>query len=139
MALLIMLLTLIPLIAWAQSRSGGSPFDLALLTTYAWVFVVSSLGGIASWAKKVREGKARPFYIPEFFGELAISVFAGMTTFLLCRWAEANEWLAAALIAISGHMGSRAIFLGEQALERWYGKLFGASTEVDSGTGSKNS
>lgn len=46
--------------------------------------------------------------------EIVISTFAGMVTFMLCEWAEVDKMLAAALIAISGHMGARAIILTEK-------------------------
>lgn len=132
----IMLVAAMPILAWAQSRAAGSPFDFSLLATYGWVFVISFFGGFASWARKVKDGKARWFNFVELIGELAIASFAGVITFLLCRWAETNEWLMAALIGISGHMGSRTIFLAEQALERWYRRMF-PSVGGDDGTGSK--
>ncbi len=110
--------------AQASATVGGrGPFDVQLLATYGWVFALSLLGGAASWAKKVREGHTRAFNLVELVGELVISSFAGMFTFFLCRWAGVNDWLSAALIGIAGHMGSRAIFLGEQLLERWFGRI----------------
>ncbi len=105
------------------SERARGPFDFALLTTYGWVIVISLLGGFAAWARKVREGHARAFNVAELIGELIISGFAGIITFLFCRWADLNEWASAAFIGIAGHMGSRAIFLGEQALERWFGRV----------------
>lgn len=102
--------------------SSKGPFDLALVTTYGWVLALALMGGLASWARKVREGHARAFNVAELIGELLISGFAGLVTFMLCRWANVNEWLSAAFIGIAGHMGSRAIFLSEQLLERWFGR-----------------
>ncbi len=94
-----------------------TPFDYSVLT-YAWVAFVSALGGVAHFIHKVKTGVARAFNFTELVGELIISAFAGMVTFWLCEWARIDPLLSAALIAISGHMGSRAIFLIEKMAER---------------------
>lgn len=105
--------------ALAQAPSDvQSPFDVALFATYAWVIGISCLGGIASFVRKVRSGQARPFNLVELLGELVVSAFTGMLTYWFCRWAELNEWATAAYIGVASHMGSRAIFMGEQAFER---------------------
>ena len=41
--------------------------------------------------------------------------FAGLITFWLCEAAQFNPLVTAALVGISGHMGSQAIY----QLERW--------------------
>jgi hypothetical protein len=46
------------------------------------------------------------------------SAFAGLITFWLCEWAVVHPLLTAALVGISGHMGSRAIFKLERLAER---------------------
>ena len=109
--------------AWAQAVAR-SPFDPALLWTYAWVIGISALGGLAAFYRKVREGKARAFNVVELVGEFVVSAFAGVVTYWFCQAGAVNEWLTAAFIGIAGHMGSRAIFIFEQALERWYVKAF---------------
>jgi predicted CDP-diglyceride synthetase/phosphatidate cytidylyltransferase len=93
------------------------PTHYALLT-YAWVVALSLLGGVVSFARKVREGVSRRFNVSEFIGELVTSAFAGLITFWLCEWAVVHPLLTAALVGISGHMGSRAIFKLEQFAER---------------------
>lgn len=90
------------------------------LLTYAWVTLLSMLGGFVNFASKVREGRARPFNIIELVGELITSGFAGLLTFFLCEAAGIGQLLSAPLIGISGHMGTRALFL----LERWAEKRF---------------
>ncbi|WP_236640481.1 phage holin family protein, partial [Tepidimonas charontis] len=57
----------------------------------------------------------------ELIGELATSAFAGLITFWLCEAAQFKPLITAALVGISGHMGSRAIF----QLERWAQARFG--------------
>lgn len=126
--ILIVVVSLIAFNAWAQVARPSGPFDPVLLATYVWVLVISMLGGMAAFFRKVRDGKARPFNIPEFVGELFISAFAGVVTFWFCSWAGMNEWLTAAFVGISGHMGSRALFVSEGPLERFLGRIFGNGT-----------
>lgn len=92
------------------------------LITYAWVFVLAMLGGVVNFTRKLRDGIARPFNLTEFAGEIVTSGFAGLLTFWLCEAADINKLLSAVLIAISGHMGSRAIFRIEKWAENKLGK-----------------
>lgn len=94
-----------------------TPFDYSIIT-YLWVALISVMGGIANFFHKVKMGAVRAFNITEFVGEIFISAFTGMITFWLCEWAAIAPLLSAVLIAVSGHMGSRAIFLIEKAIER---------------------
>jgi hypothetical protein len=95
-----------------------SPFDGALWLTYLWVLVISLFGGTSNFIRKLKQGKARPWNVVEFVGELVVSALAGLITFWLCHAAGVNPWLEAALIAIAGHMGARALFHFEGFLER---------------------
>lgn len=88
--------------------------------TYAWVLLLSSWGGFVSFMKKRRDGIARPFNFAEFFGDIAASALAGVITFYLCEAADTPQLMAAALVAISGHMGGRALFIFEKWMERRY-------------------
>lgn len=86
--------------------------------TYLWVMVLSAWGGLASFIQKHRTGKVRAFNIMELVGEMIISVLAGIITFYLCEYAELDRLLEASLVAVSGHMGTRAIAQLEQYLMR---------------------
>lgn len=110
-------------LAQVSRSSASGPFDIGLLLTYGWVVAISMLGGIASFRAKVKAGQARWVNLGEFFGELTTSALAGLITYWLCRYAGLNEWLAAAFVAIAGHMGTRAIFMLERVLERWFGRF----------------
>jgi LydA holin phage, holin superfamily III len=88
--------------------------------TYLWVFGLSALGGIVSFARKVREGHARAWNFVEFIGEIVTSSFAGVMTFYLCEWSNFAPLLTAAMVGIAGHMGSRAIFLLEAFFDQKY-------------------
>lgn len=85
------------------------PTNYALIT-YAWVFLLSAWGGLVSFLSKVKKGEARAFNLVELIGELVTSAFAGVLTFWLCEAAGLNGLVTAALVGISGHMGSRAIY-----------------------------
>jgi len=89
------------------------------LITYAWVIGLSILGGIVSFFQKVKKGQTRIFNIVEFIGEVVTSAFVGIVTFYLCQASHMDELTTAGIVAISGHMGSRALFLLERYIERY--------------------
>lgn len=95
------------------------PFNYSLLT-YMWVAFVAAMGGLVNFHRKLQEGLVRVFNLTEFIGELFTSAFAGVLTFWLCEWSSVPPLPSAVLIAISGHMGSRAIF----GIENWMMKKF---------------
>jgi len=90
------------------------PLSYSFLT-YAWVILLSSWGGVVSFRTKLKNGVVRPFNLMELFGEMVTSGFVGVLTFFLCEAAGIEQLMSAALVGISGHMGSRAIW----HLERW--------------------
>jgi hypothetical protein len=92
------------------------------LLTYAWVFMLAILGGIVNFMHKLKAGHTRVFNFVEFIGELVTSAFAGVITFWLCENAGISPLMTAAFVGVSGHMGSRAIFM----LENWLKEKFPA-------------
>lgn len=90
------------------------------LITYGWVFALAILGGVVSFIQKLQAGHTRVFNIIEFIGEIVTSAFAGVLTFWMCEHAELSPLVTAAFVGVSGHMGSRAIFM----LEDWLSKQF---------------
>lgn len=100
------------------------PFNYTLLT-YAWIFMLSMWGGVVSFFQKVRDGKTRASNIMEFFGELSTSAFVGLATFYLCEFSDVDRLLTAVFVAVSGHMGTKAVFLLEQFAERVARKRIG--------------
>ena len=117
-ALIVFTLGLVAFDAHAQEVAAG-PFDARTVGMYLWVVIIASLGGLASFFRKVQNGQARWVNIAELVGELVISAFAGIITYWLARYAGLNEWLTAAFVGIAGHMGSRAVFMAEKFFERW--------------------
>ena len=85
--------------------------------TYGWVFALAILGGIVNFMRKLALGQTRIFNIAELVGEIVTSGFAGVLTFWLCENAGIAPLVTAALVGISGHMGSRALFLFEDFLK----------------------
>ena len=90
------------------------------LITYAWIVFLSAWGGAISFLRKRKSGEARPFNLVELVGELMTSGLSGLITFWLCEASAINPLVTAALIGISGHMGSRGLF----ALEKWAERKF---------------
>jgi len=80
--------------------------------TYAWVVLLSIWGGVAGYIRRFKRDQR--FSLVELIGELCISAFVGVLTFFLCEAANIPPVMSAAFVGISGHMGSRAIFLIEQ-------------------------
>lgn len=93
------------------------PTNYSLLT-YFWVIGLSILGGVANFAAKIANDHTRIFRVTEFLGEIVVSGFAGLITFWLCEASGINPLITAALVGISGHMGSRAIFRFEKWVEK---------------------
>lgn len=87
------------------------------LITYAWVFLLAILGGVVNFVRKLQQGHVRAFNFVEFIGEIVTSAFAGVITFWLCENAHMSPLLTAAFVGVSGHMGSRAIFMVENWLK----------------------
>ena len=90
------------------------------LLTYAWVFMLAIMGGVVNFMHKLKTGHTRVFNFVEFIGELVTSAFAGVITFWLCENAGISPLMTAAFVGVSGHMGSRAIFM----LENWLKEKF---------------
>src|SRR3989338_2056550 len=104
------------------------PANYSLLT-YLWVIAIASWGGVVNFHRKMRAGHARAFNLVEFIGEITTSAFVGVVTFWMCEAGGINPLISAALIAVSGHMGGRAIWQFEKWAER---RLFGkTSTETE--------
>lgn len=102
-----------------EAAKDGGPFVFKNLIPTLWMIGISMLGGIVHFLQKVKAGKARAINIVELFGEMMISGFVGIISYWLCKAYGINEYLTAAGVAISGHMGARAIYL----LEQWIDKL----------------
>lgn len=95
-----------------------TPLSYGILT-WAWVIGISAAGGLANFHRNLSSGHARPFNFMELMGEVFTAVFVGTVTFLFCEWSGVNQLLTGGLCGLAGHMGTRAIFLAEQTVERY--------------------
>ena len=88
---------------------------VAFFSKYTWVIIYVSIlslaGGITSYIRKRKAGLITKFYLNEFIGDMVISGFVGVVTYLICKGAGLNELLAAASIGIASHMGQEPLFL----------------------------
>jgi hypothetical protein len=85
---------------------------------YIWVLLLSMWGGVVSFAGKVKRGETRWLNIMELAGEIFTSGFVGCLTFLICESAGINPLLTAFFVGLSGHMGTRALFMFEKFMEK---------------------
>lgn len=85
---------------------------LQMIVTLPYILLLSLLGGLAGFIMRLNEATERQplkALFLKLFGELFLSGFAGLVTFLLCReWGLSDNYVAVA-VAISGHLGGNAI------------------------------
>lgn len=96
---------------------------------YGWVLLWSMAGGLVSFWNKLKTGAVRAFNVVEFIGEMVTSAFVGVLTFWICEYFSAPKLVSAVAISISGHMGTRAIFLLEQYAQKWFESKTGVKAD----------
>jgi len=91
-------------------------------TVMPWVatILLSSWGGTVAYITKNRK---RQFRMRDLLFDLIVSSFAGIMMHLLCSHAGLDQRISAVLIAISGHMGTRAI----AGFEKFRDAMFGGT------------
>lgn len=82
--------------------------------TYLMVTAFAAWGGLVSFLRR-RHDASNFLWAKDLAKDLISSAFVGIITFLLCEAAHINPLITAALVGISGHMGSRALFI----IEMW--------------------
>ncbi len=87
---------------------------------YLSTLFLSCWGGIVSYIQRLRIKSAK-FSWRELSFDLAISSFAGLLTHFFCEYSNVSGSMSAILIAISGHMGTRAIASFEKMRDRIFG------------------
>jgi hypothetical protein len=107
--------------AAAQSAlAAKDPFSYGW-AAYAWVIAWASAGGFVSFRQKMNRGEVRAFNLVEFIGEIVTSAFVGVLAFWVCEFSDVPKLLEAVIVSISGHMGTRAVFLFEQYMMKKFG------------------
>lgn len=121
---------LAPAIAFAQEATHKDPLNYPL-KQYAFLLGLAVLGGFVSWYSRVRKGEIAAWNVQHLIGELATSAFAGLIAFWLCEWANLPPVLTAAIVGVSGHMGTKAISLAEGALKSRFERHAGVTPPAD--------
>ena len=91
---------------------------------YISTIFLSIWGGVVNHITTLRTGRKK-FQIRELAFDLIVSTFAGLLTFFFCKSAGVSETMSAILIAVSGHMGTRAI----AGFEVLYRRILGVKDE----------
>lgn len=102
-----------------EIKSPGGPGHLADLWPWVSTLCLSVWGGLVQYAQRVRRGEA--FSWVALVLDLVICSFAGLLTFLMCEAAGITGPVQAVLIAVSAHMGTRAIASLEVVRDRILG------------------
>ena len=102
----------------AAKAAVNGPFEWSNIIPTLWMLLIAAAGGFVSFYGKIKAGNTTVFNLVEMIGEIFISAAVGLVTFWVCKGTGVNEWLTAAAVAISGHMGTRGIGLLENALKK---------------------
>lgn len=100
------------------NKAPAGPFSQENFGPTVIMAMVAIVGGGLAFYRKWKEGHVRAFNFVELIGELAVSGGAGLVAYWMFKGFGVNEYLTAAGVGIIGHMGSRAIFMAEQAVEK---------------------
>lgn len=93
-----------------KTPAPGTVSDLASLASWALLLGLSLWGGVTSFLRKLNSGRVKAWNFTEFIGELTTAGLTGIITANLCDWMNSPAPLKYALVGISSHMGSRALF-----------------------------
>ena len=84
---------------------------------FCFAIALSCFGGVVSYLHRVdKNGLTFSFF--RLALEVFTSGFVGIVSFMLCDSAGLSWPTTAAIVAISGHMGTRALFIVERAGEK---------------------
>ncbi len=84
--------------------------------SWIWVMALAGWGGAVSYFTKLQTNGI-PFSFLKFLMEIVTSAFVGVITFLICDASNLSWEVTAAMVGVSGHMGTRALFMIEQRYE----------------------
>lgn len=91
------------------------------------MLLIGAAGGFVAFYRKWKDGHVRAWNVTELIGELFVSGLCGIGAYWVCKGFNIDPWLTAAAVGMVGHMGSRAVFMGEQ----WLGKKLGVEIPHD--------
>lgn len=93
---------------------------LRSILPYLSTLFLSCWGGVVSYIQRLRIHRTK-FNSRDLIFDLVISSFAGLLTHFFCEYSNVSGTMSAILIAVSGHMGTRAIASFEQMRDRIFG------------------
>lgn len=85
--------------------------------TWLLLLVMSLLGGLTSWYRRVKAGHTRAFNLIELAGEMSISFFMGFVGFVVADWYFESHGIAAGAAGMSAHFATRLLFSAEGIIE----------------------
>ena len=88
----------------------GGPQDPPI-AVYLWVLWLSWWGASVAYLQRIKDRGPSGFSVWIFFIELLTAGFVGFVTYTLCDLQGLDQRMTSIVVAISGHMGTRAIFL----------------------------
>lgn len=96
---------------------------LQYLTALPWVIFLAVAGGFVSFIRRLNN-QPKPENLAIVFvkliGELCISGFAGVITYLICQEWGVSASMTAVLVGISGHLGGNAIDLISNIVQKFF-------------------
>jgi len=95
-----------------EKEIANNPEWFLQIIPFLLAIALSALGGIVSYMNRIdKHGLAFSFF--RLAIEILTSGFVGIISFMLCDAAGFGWSTTAAIVAISGHMGTRALFMIE--------------------------
>lgn len=100
------------------------PSNLSFSAWFSYLCLVcfAIWGGAISYFNRVNKGTIKFTFI-RFFIELSTSAFVGIITALICSSIGLNYTMTAAMVGVSGHMGTRALSVLEKRYEDYFGVM----------------
>ncbi|WP_394260762.1 phage holin family protein [Moraxella boevrei] len=100
---------------------------LYFIVTLPYVLILSLAGGLGAFIMRLNqatEPKPLNLIFLKLLGELFLSGFAGLVTFLLCKELGLSSNMTAISVAISGHLGGNMIVLISEYLKKFFKNKF---------------
>lgn len=100
---------------------------LYFIVTLPYVLILSLAGGLGAFIMRLNQAtEPQPIKLLflKLLGELFLSGFAGLLTFLLCKEFDLSANMTAIAVAISGHLGGNMIVLISEYLKKFFSNKF---------------
>ena len=98
---------------------------LKIIVVLPWVLFLALAGGLGAFIMRLNQSivpKPLKVIFLKLSGELFLSGFAGLLTFLLCKEFGLSSNMTAVAVAISGHLGGNMIILISDYLKKFFKK-----------------